>query len=200
MSMPTPVLTDPAEVASEQKRVAMAIDASALDVALRDLRLAVRKQLLALCNEEMTAKNLGRIQRFCSSTALAMIALEKPEHLVRDRFGSNIVGAYPSLSPIQLQLPSDYSADADPNTSEPLAPAPAAETYGANASRSLIAEAAKLGRDIVEAQMEGQKAARKVATLPELVASLVLAKKQKLGRGVISALEKQIADAGKGES
>lgn len=235
------VISDPAEVASEQKRVAEAMDAAhpslaagchtcgatpgnacvsgehgsprephrrrvadfaahgaarpASEMALHGLKESIRSQLLALCNEEMTAKNLGRIQRFCSSMGLAMIALEKPEHLVRDRFGSGGgVTAYNpiSLGPIQLQ---DYTADADPEASAPLATAPAAETYGTNASRSLIAEAAKLGKEIVNAQIAGQEAARKASSLPELVTALVLAKKQRLGKGVIDAIERQIAEA-----
>jgi hypothetical protein len=177
------VFNDPAEVASEQRRMVNAMNASGShDDALRELRESIRKQIVLLCEQEISAKSLGRLQRFCSAMGTALLALEKPEHLVRDRFGS---------SPV---LDGD-SSDPDTYASAPLAKAPPDETYGANMSRSLIAEAAKLGKEIVEAQVAGQAANRKLSSLPELVTSLVLAKRQRLGKSVISAIEKQIEEA-----
>lgn len=167
---------------------------SASDIALRGLQEAVRRQLIAFCDEPISAKSLSRLQRFCSHMGQAMIGLEKPDQLVRDRFGKNGVYAPLSFPPLM-----SYGEDEVGDTGAALAPAPGVETYGANASRGLIAEATKIGKEMIQAQVDGQKAARRISTLPELVASLVLAKKQKLGKAVIKALEKQIADAGKDE-
>ncbi len=177
-----------------QTGAALATTPDTSEVARRGLQQAIKVQILAFCDQEITAKTLSRLQRFCASMGQAMVGLEKPDALVRDRFGKSGFtpiggGYYPSV---------DLNMDSDGDLT--MAPSPGIETYGANASRSLIAEAAKIGKDIIEAQAAGQKASRRVSSLPELVASLVLAKKQKLGKAVISALEKQIADANKDDA
>jgi hypothetical protein len=183
------------KMAAATGNTALATAPDASEVARRGLQQAIRVQILAFCDQDITAKTLSRLQRFCASMGQAMVGLEKPDALVRDRFGKSgftpIGGGY--------NIPSvDLNMDDDGDLT--MAPSPGIETYGANASRSLIAEAAKIGKDIIEAQAAGQKASRRVSSLPELVASLVLAKKQKLGKAVISALEKQIADANKDDA
>lgn len=167
----------------------------ATDTARLGLQAAVKAQLLAMCEGELNAKTLDRIQRFCASMGQAMIGLEKPDMLVRDRFGRNGLGLN-TLPGVTFPSYVGYGEDSDTAS---LAPSPGVETYGANASRGLIAEATRIGKDLIEAQIEGQKATRRLSTLPELVASLVLAKKQKLGKTVIDALEKQISDASKSD-
>lgn len=152
------------------------------------LQQAIKTQILAFCDQDVTAKTLDRLQRFCSSMGQAMLGLERPDALVRDRFGRG-----PTLSPISLGGGVNLYETED----ESLAPAPGIETYGANASRSLIAEAAKIGKDIVEAQARAQAEARKPfpPTMLELVHALVEAKKQKLPKSVLQMLETQIREA-----
>lgn len=162
---------------------------TASEVALKGLQASVREQLLAFCAEPITAKTLSRIQRFCSSMGQAMLGLEKPEALIRDRFGP-VVGLNPGYNI------TDAGYDLPPIELPTLSPAPVNETYGANASRGLIAEAAKIGKDIIEAQAKAQAEARRPfpPSMPELVHALVEAKKQKLPKAVLQALEKQITD------
>lgn len=154
------------------------------EVARRGLQQAVKAQILAFCDQEITAKNLDRLQRFCASMGQAMLGVERPDALVRDRFGKRGNMMY---------MPNVGMSEDDYDT---LAPAPAIETYGANASRGLIAEAAAIGKDLMVAQAKAQAEARKPnpPSMTDLVYALAEAKKQKLPKKVLQALEKQIDD------
>jgi hypothetical protein len=164
-------------------------------IARRGLQQAIRAQVLAFCDQEITAKTLDRLQRFCASMGQAMLGIEQPEALVRDRFGRapghiGTIGV-PGGSGMYDAYGGEYS------NNEVIAAAPQIETYGANASRSLIAEAAAIGKDIVTAQAKAHAEARKPLppTMIELVHALVEAKKQRLPRSVLQTLEQQISEA-----
>jgi len=185
------------DVAEERRRIDSALDAglphaSSHGVTLaetpdassrRALQQAVRAQILAFCEQEVTAKTLNRLQRFCDSMGKALAVVEDPADRARNKFGDQSIAlpdgslvAFPAFDP-----------------SDALATAPFAETYGTNASRSLIAEAAAIGKNLMEVQAKAQAEARK-PMMPELVMALVSAKRQKLPKSVLQALERQIME------
>lgn len=173
----------PLKVVTEGDRVAEALDASPGHSSLAVLQDAFRRQIVELVSGEITSKTMSQLQRFCASAGQALVCLEKPDALVRSRFRSGgVIGSIPQLG---SYYPEDYSED------DALAPAPAIETYGANASRGIIESAAKIGKDIVKAQAEAQAAAR-APTLTEMVTSLAVAKNAKVAPDIISAMEEQI--------
>lgn len=166
---------------------ALATTPDTYEVARSGLQQAVKAQILAFCDQEITAKTLDRLQRFCASMGQAMIGIERPDALVRDRFGRRGINA--------MYMPATSMSE-DDEIGTTLAPAPLIETYGANASRGLIAEAAAIGKDLMVAQAKAQAEARKPnpPSMTDLVYALAEAKKQKLPKKVLQALEKQIDD------
>jgi hypothetical protein len=155
-----------------------AIDASpstpsAADSALAALRSAIRQQILVLASQEITPHSLDRLQRFCASSGTALIGLENPHALVRQRFGiGGPLGVGGSMTNDFL-LPSDA----------PLAGAPAEETYGANATRGLV-----------ESMSAAAERVRRAVTVPQLVESLANAKRAKLPRTMIKQLERKLEE------
>lgn len=177
------------DIEHEHERIDGAIDASPRepsesDAAMATLQESVRNQIIAIAKGEISSKTMATLQRFCASVGQALVTLERPDALVRQRFGRNPYGAY-MLGTADSMM--DYPEDT-------LAASPATETYGANASRGLIESAAKIGKDIVTAQAEAQRAA-KAPTITEMIASLALAKNAKLPKHILKVMEKQIEDA-----
>lgn len=162
-----------------------AIDASpstpsAADSALAALRSAIRQQILVLASQEITPHSLDRLQRFCASSGTALIGLENPHALVRQRFGiGGPLGVGGSMTNDFL-LPSDA----------PLAGAPAEETYGANATRGLVESMSAAAAKVTEAQ----ERVRRAVTVPQLVESLANAKRAKLPRTMIKQLERKLEE------
>ena len=60
----------PATTASDS----LATTPDASEVALKGLQQAVRAQILAFCEQDLNAKTLSRLQRFCASMGQAMIS------------------------------------------------------------------------------------------------------------------------------
>jgi len=175
------------DVAHEHRRIDSAIDATPReqtdsDVALAGLQASIRMQIVAIAKGDISSKTMGQLQRFCASVGEALVTLEKPDALVRQRFRNGGIGV------MGLNSAYDYMAD-----NEALAPAPANETYGANTSRGIIESAAKIGKDMITAQMDAQRAA-KAPTLTDMITSLALAKNAKLPKAVLKIMEKQISD------
>lgn len=183
--------------ASQEPGTGLATTPDTSALARRGLQQAIRVQVLAFCDQEITAKTLARLQRFCASMGQAMLGIEQPEALVRDRFGRapSVIGTGTIGVPNGSGMYDAYGGEYSNN--EVIAAAPQIETYGANASRSLIAEAAKIGKDIFEAQAKAQLEARKPfpPTMIELVHALVEAKKEKLPKSVLQTLEQQIRES-----
>lgn len=179
------------DIAHEHERIENAIDGApkaptALDSALAQFQASTRAQIVALAEGPITSKSMAQLQRFCASVGAALVTLERPDQLVRDRFrpqyGALTIGNYMASNEDEL------------GAGEALAPAPAIETYGTNASRGLIESAAKIGKDIVNAQAEAQRAAR-APSITDMVNALAAAKEAKVSKSVIKVMEQQIADA-----
>lgn len=178
------------DIDHEHERIDGAIDATPKDpteseTAHRGLQESVRQQIVAISKGEISSKTLAQLQRFCAAIGAAMVTLENPDALVRDRFGRN---PYPMIG--QYGMGETYGDYQDGGA---LAVAPASETYGANTSRGLIESAAKIGKELVTAQAEAQRAA-KAPTLTDMITSLALAKNAKLPKTVLKLMEKQIVD------
>lgn len=180
------------DIDHEHERIDHALDGtpkdpSASDVALKQLQESIRGQIVAIAHGEITSKTMAQLQRFSASVGAALVTLEKPDALVRQRFNRG----YPMLGGLTTNYDpygGDYLGD-----DGSLAPAPVNETYGANTSRGLIESAAKIGKDLVTAQADAQRAAR-APTLTEMITSLALAKNAKLPKTVLKVMEKQITD------
>jgi hypothetical protein len=170
------------DVEHEHDRIDNALDGTPKDPALSGLQESVRAQIIAIVKGEISSKTMSQLQRFCASVGQALVTLEKPDALVRDRFQKS---TYPMVGMGVM----DYYDDGGS-----LAPSPASETYGANTSRGLIESAAKIGKDIVAAQAEAQRAA-KAPTITEMITAFAVAKNAKLPKATLKLMEKQIADA-----
>ena len=170
------------DVDHEHERIDNALDGTPKDPALSGLQESVRAQIIAIVKGEINSKTMSQLQRFCASVGQALVTLEKPDALVRNRFQK---AAYPMIG----MGMGDYYGDEDS-----LAPSPANETYGANTSRGLIESAAKIGKDLVTAQAEAQRAAR-APSITEMITAFAVAKNAKLPKATLKLMEKQISDA-----
>jgi len=170
------------DVDHEHERIDNALDGTPKDPALSGLQESVRAQIIAIVKGEINSKTMSQLQRFCASVGQALVTLERPDALVRNRFQK---AAYPMIG----MGMGDYYGDEDS-----LAPSPANETYGANTSRGLIESAAKIGKDLVTAQAEAQRAAR-APSITEMITAFAVAKNAKLPKATLKLMEKQISDA-----
>jgi hypothetical protein len=170
------------DVDHEHDRIDNALDGTPKDPALSGLQESVRAQIIAIVKGEINSKTMSQLQRFCASVGQALVTLERPDALVRNRFQK---AAYPMIG----MGMGDYYGDEDS-----LAPSPANETYGANTSRGLIESAAKIGKDLVTAQAEAQRAAR-APSITEMITAFAVAKNAKLPKATLKLMEKQISDA-----
>lgn len=139
------------------------------DIVIDDMRRAIRAQLIALANDEITATRLGQIQRFTAAASQALMALERPGALVRSRF--NIGGV--------MQMADYGMGDVGEDS---LAGAPNTETYGANATRNLVGQIVKAAESVN----------KKPPSMTDLVRAIAEAKRSKLGRDVVKSLEDQL--------
>lgn len=103
-----------------------------------NLKKAIRDQLIAVIDGggEFTSQHLRRLARLCLSMADAMASLERPEKLLRNRFGAYLT---PNVGGYDLQY-----GDSD----EAIASAPNIETYGANAQRELVATISNIAKQL----------------------------------------------------
>lgn len=184
------------DVAHEHRRIDGAIEATPreqteIDIALAGLQVSIRTQIVAIAKGDITSKTMAQLQRFCASVGGALVGLEKPDALVRQRFRPGGIGI--GYGGVMLNPNPGYDVDYA-SDSESLAPAPANETYGANTSRGLIESAAKIGMDLVTAQAKAQQAA-KAPTITEMITAFAVAKNAKLPKATLKLMEKQIAEA-----
>lgn len=129
------------------------------------LKNAIRDQLIAVIGgEDFTSQHLRRLAHLCTSMANAMSALERPEKLLRQRFGG-------------------YMGDEYGEDSGAIAPSPNIETYGANAQRELMAAIGQLGKALAPKPPQ--------PSVTELVTAIGLASVRK-DKAVEKALRKKL--------
>lgn len=102
---------------------------------LDSLKDALREQLKAVIDQPFTSTHLRRLSRLCHSMADAMASLERPEKLLRNRFGGYLM---PNVG-----YGESYGDE------EAIASAPNIETYGANAQRELMASIGQIAKSLM---------------------------------------------------